>query len=112
MMKYNRPKILVNRKIYFHRDKSRIDIHQGSSMVVFLSYTACPAFVIIQDESGQKIRCPRDDLFEFKKMPAPHWLEPLIFWLTQVPGILRIYFSHQNFSSVRKALGYSKAYFK
>lgn len=81
-------------------------------MVLFLSYTACPAFVVIQDETGRKIRCPRDDLFEFKELPTPHRLEPLIEWIIQVPGLLRTYFSYLNFSTVRKALDYSKAYFK
>ena len=112
MMKYNRPETFVNRKIYFHRDKSRIDIHQGSSLVIFLSYTACPAFVIIQDETGRKIRCQRDDLFEFKEIPTPHRLDTLIDWIIQVPGLFRSYFSYLNFSTVRKTLDYSKAYFK
>ena len=112
MMKYNRPETFVNRKIYFHRDKSRIDIHQGSSLVIFLSYTACPAFVIIQDESGRKIRCQRDDLFEFNEISTSHRLDTLIDWIIQVPCLIRTYFSYLNFSTVRKTLDYSKAYFK
>ena len=107
-MKYNRPVTLVHRKVYLQQNRSRIDIHQSSSVVVFLSYTACPAFVIIQDESGLKIRCPRDDLFEFKELPSPHRLETLVEWIIQIPGLFRIDFSYLNFSNVRKALDYSK----
>jgi hypothetical protein len=31
--------------------------------VVFLAYCANPAFVIVQQRGGDKIRCPRDELF-------------------------------------------------
>jgi hypothetical protein len=31
--------------------------------VKFVSYTACPAIVIITDGAGRRIRCLRDDLF-------------------------------------------------
>ena len=112
MMKYTRPVTLVHRKVYLQHNRSRIGIHQSSSVVVFLSYTACPAFVIIQDESGLKIRCSRDDLFEFNELPSPQRLETLVEWIIQIPSLFRIDFSDLNFSNVRKVLDNSKAYLK
>ncbi len=63
MMRLNRPQTLENGKFYLHREQSRIRKYKVVSVVLFSSYSACPAFVIVQDESGVKIRCPRDDLF-------------------------------------------------
>ncbi len=63
MMNLNRPQTLEIGKFYLHRDHSMIRKYKVASVVIFSSYTACPAFVIVQDKSGVKIRCPRDDLF-------------------------------------------------
>jgi len=34
-----------------------------AARVVFVSYTACPAMIVIRGEAGGRVRCPRDDLF-------------------------------------------------
>ena len=63
MMHLNRPQTLELGKLYLHRERLLNSMHQDPAVVMFSSYTACPAFVIVQDNSGEKKRCPRDDLF-------------------------------------------------
>lgn len=36
---------------------------QETKVVRFIGYDPCPAFIIVLDSSGQKMRCPRDDVF-------------------------------------------------
>jgi len=60
---FNRPQTLQLGEFYIYRERSIFGKHPGASVVIFSCYTACPAFVIIQNKSGKKIRCPRDDLF-------------------------------------------------
>jgi len=62
-MNLNRPQTLEIGKLYLHREHPMIRKSSVSALVKFSSYTACPAFVIVQSNSGIKIRCPRDDLF-------------------------------------------------
>jgi len=35
------------------------------SQVTFISFTSCPAIVVIQDARKERMRCRRDDLFKF-----------------------------------------------
>jgi hypothetical protein len=62
---------ILDRPVSFYSDKRylywmpSLNNHQvDPSIVRFSSYTASPAFVIVEIVSGQRIRCPRDDLFE------------------------------------------------
>jgi hypothetical protein len=32
--------------------------------VIFASYTACPAMVVVCDRAGRRVRCLRDELFQ------------------------------------------------
>ncbi len=32
--------------------------------VIFASYTACPALVVVNDGAGRRVRCLRDELFQ------------------------------------------------
>lgn len=64
MMKLIRPQTLEQGQYYLHRENPIRNMPHSTAVVLFMSYTACPACVVVQDESGKKIRCPRDDLFE------------------------------------------------
>ena len=59
-----RPETLQLGELYLFRERSINGKYQDSSVVKFNNYTACPAYVIIQNKDGKKIRCPRDDLFK------------------------------------------------
>jgi hypothetical protein len=56
--------------------------HMGEPTIVkFSSYTASPAFIIVEFVSGQRIRCPRDDLFEIdvkQVASSPTRFNPLV----------------------------------
>jgi hypothetical protein len=62
--KFHRPKSFLQGVHYLRllpaEDKSDGDI----SIVAFSSYTASPAYLVVLDKNGNKIRCPRDDLYE------------------------------------------------
>lgn len=74
MHKYNRPETFQLGEFYLFRERSINRKYHDSSIVKFSNYTACPAYVIIQNKDGEKIRCPRDDLF---KISDPNLLLPL-----------------------------------
>jgi hypothetical protein len=61
------PYSLERGKDYFYREREIDCKHNTFFIVKFVSYEPCPATVIIQELSGRKIRCPRDDLFELKE---------------------------------------------
>jgi hypothetical protein len=69
MLNSNRPQTLERGKFYLHKENSLLGAHQARTAVIFKSYTACPAFVIIRDKSGNNIRCSRDDLFVLNDPP-------------------------------------------
>jgi len=63
MQKYIRPQTLEPGQSYLYQEKMMENIHQSFSVVIFSSHTACPLWVIVQDELGKKMRLPRDQLF-------------------------------------------------
>lgn len=60
----NRPQTFLTGDYYLYREHTWNRSQNDPSMVIFSSYTASPMFVVVQNRSGSKIRCPRDDLFE------------------------------------------------
>lgn len=71
MQKLIRPGTLIQGNLYLHSISIADDKGGDNSMIRFISYTACPAMVIILDSNGNKIRCARDDLFDLKDTPLP-----------------------------------------
>lgn len=62
-MSFTRPKSLERDKLYLLRVDHPNTERKTVSAVFFSSYTSCPAYIIIKDQSGKKIRCSRDNLF-------------------------------------------------
>ena len=58
-----RPQTLEPGQSYLSQAEPLENIRRSYSVVIFHSYTACPFFVIVQDEFGTKKRLPRDRLF-------------------------------------------------
>lgn len=58
-----RPLSLENGKIYLYQDRDAVGQRKEISMVKFLGYDSCPAFVIVQILDGSRLRCLREDLF-------------------------------------------------
>jgi hypothetical protein len=60
---YTRPKTLEDGNRYFLREQPGDCDQSTYSPVLFLKYDPCPAFVIIQDQSGKRRRCLRDNIW-------------------------------------------------
>ena len=58
-----RPQTLEPGQPYLYQEEPIDDKYPSSDVVIFISHTANPAFVIVQDEAGKKIRLPREQLF-------------------------------------------------
>ena len=58
-----RPQSLENGKTYLYQDRVGVGQRQEFSVVKFLDYDPCPAFVIVQILDGSRLRCLREDLF-------------------------------------------------
>lgn len=56
------PESLLEGEHYIYREGPQSD-KPASSIVKFVAYTSCPAIVVVSVGSGQKVRCPRDLLF-------------------------------------------------
>jgi len=59
----SRPVTLIQRQIYL-----RGEIHPAGqalrwTAVTFLDYDACPAWVFIRDTNGERLRCPREEIY-------------------------------------------------
>jgi hypothetical protein len=91
---FNRPDTFQKGELYLFRAHSLYGNQGAPSIVAFSSYTSSPAFVIIQNNTGSKIRCPRDDLFELldpKMVIRPVRNPTLLERIKSFPGsILRI----------------------
>jgi hypothetical protein len=57
------PETLVAGRRYLRRQDTRPGLEPILRGVTFVSYCACPEFVIVQDEEGKKYRCPREEIF-------------------------------------------------
>lgn len=62
-MKMMRPKTLKAGEPYFYITRDVRGHPLVGCMVKFIDYDPCPAFVIIEQAAGSRIRCSRDDLF-------------------------------------------------
>ena len=56
------PTTLIEDEHYVYRDDYLFD-ELAALIVKFAAYTACPAIVIVCNDSGQRVRCPRDRLY-------------------------------------------------
>jgi hypothetical protein len=61
--KLSRPKTLVEGKRYLRREDAKSGRCPTFHPVVFISYCACPAFVIVREGEGRKWRCLREEIF-------------------------------------------------
>jgi len=57
------PDTLVEGRRYLLRIRQTVVPGCALVPVVFYRYDSCPAIVIVMDDSGQKVRIPRDDLY-------------------------------------------------
>jgi hypothetical protein len=62
----SRPETLVKGERYVRREDTRSGVEPILRGVTFVSYCACPEFVIVQDEEGKKYRCLRKQIFTVK----------------------------------------------
>jgi hypothetical protein len=62
----SRPETLVEGGRYLRREDTRPGLEPILHGVTFVSYCACPEFVIVQDEEGKKYRCLRKQIFTVK----------------------------------------------
>lgn len=114
-MNFNRPQTLENGKFYLLRENSMIKIPHGPSVVRFSSYTASPAFVIVQDKSGEKMRCPRDNLFDLMNQASKlssNRTANFLNCLYSIPDSFGTVLSILKNSIIGKTLITSKSYFK
>jgi len=58
-----RPQSLEDGNTYLYQDRVAVGQRQEFSVVKFLDYDPCPAFVIVQKLDGSRLRCLREDLF-------------------------------------------------
>ena len=58
-----RPFSLENGNTYLYQDRIAVGQRQEFSVVKFLDYDPCPAFVIVQKLDGSRLRCLRESLF-------------------------------------------------
>ena len=89
MMRLIRPHTLEQGQYYLHRENPFKNMPYSTAVVLFMSYTSCPVCVVIQDESGEKIRCPRDDLFELHHLHSKihrYGLTALHKWVELIIG--------------------------
>ena len=60
---YLRPQTLIEGQRYSRMERGQDGDGTTYTEVLFVAYTSCPAFVIISNGSGHKLRCLREDLF-------------------------------------------------
>ncbi len=58
-----RPDTLIEGAEYILFERAAIGNKPTPTSVRFVGYTACPAFVIVSDSSGRRVRCLREELF-------------------------------------------------
>jgi hypothetical protein len=61
--KLSQPKTLVEGRRYLRRKEAKSGQGPAFHTVVFISYCACPAFIVVRDEEGRKCRCLREEVF-------------------------------------------------
>ena len=63
MLELVRPDTYIEGRDYLWLERRENGSHQPLVLVKFLKYDSCPVFVIVLKESGQRIRCLREELF-------------------------------------------------
>ena len=58
-----RPDTLVEGNEYLLIEHAGKESKLMLTTVRFVSYTSCPGFVVVSDGKGERMRCPRDDVF-------------------------------------------------
>lgn len=71
-LQFIHPYSLKAGKNYLLRERQLDSGRKVPSIVKFVAYDPCPAFVIIQDSRGLKIRCLREDIFEINNNLRHH----------------------------------------
>ena len=66
---YLRPQTLIEGQRYSLTERGQDGDGATYTEVLFVAYTSCPAFVIISNGSGRKVRCLREDLFIRAALP-------------------------------------------
>ncbi len=64
---FKRPDCLEPRSQFLRYPRQLGNGERGPKTIVFIAYCANPAFVIVEDRRGIRIRCPRDELFLMTK---------------------------------------------
>jgi hypothetical protein len=64
--KLSQPKTLVEGRRYLRRKEAKSGQGPAFHPVVFISYCACPAFIVVRDEEGRKCRCLREEIFNLE----------------------------------------------
>jgi len=62
-----RPLSFENGFTYLYQERDAVGQRKEISVVKFLEYDPCPAFVIVQILDGSRLRCLREDLFTSKE---------------------------------------------
>jgi hypothetical protein len=62
-----RPPTLVEGAVYLRIDPPDESGPPAFQWVSFIDYHVCPAFVIVAHAGGSRVRCPRQDLWDFPK---------------------------------------------
>ena len=110
----NRPQTFDQGQLYLHQENSLKGARQTRTAVIFISYTACPALVIIRDKSGNKKRCSRDDLFILDDPPSNFSISGsavIIQWLMHISSCTA-FLSNLSRSIVNKTLDSPRSCFK
>jgi len=66
-LQITRPPSFENGFSYLYQERDAVGQRQEISVVKFLDYDPCPAFMIVQILDGSRIRCLREDLFTSKE---------------------------------------------
>jgi hypothetical protein len=66
-LQLTRPLSFENGFSYLYQERDAVGQRQEISVVKFLDYDPCPAFVIVQILDGSRLRCLREDLFTSKE---------------------------------------------
>lgn len=113
-MNLNRPQTFNQGQFYLYRENLLEGARQARTAVIFISYTACPAFVIIRENSGNKKRCSRDDLFILDD-PSTNFSTSgstvIIHWLMHISSYAA-FLLNLGRSTVNKTLNSPRSYFK
>ena len=65
-LQITRPQTFKNGNAYLRQDRNGGGQRQAISVVKFLNYDPCPAFVIVQIMDGSRLRCLREDLYAIR----------------------------------------------